>query len=535
MPRLVPFFISCLLLGGCYGTADGVEVPQDEIYFPTGVAMDDGGRHLFVVSSDFDLQYNGGAVQSYDLDLLYRALPRACSTSDDCAGFVGVDGVAYPVCGSDGLCLSSADSASPCQQGDRADADRLLFPGRCNPISTTLSDLLISKVKIGAFATDALLRTRPLVRSADPDAASGVSCLPDGGTDQPPARLFVPVRGDQTLHWIDVDSGGGLDCGQRNNAGACDAAHRAGDDPDDNTRRLTLNAEPFAIDADQRGVVFAVTNQTTGTASLFVNEWNEHGPRLDFALSSSSIPQRPAGVVSVPAPQFESQDCPGSGEPASSTFLMTFRNSPQVRLFQYAADSASSPLRPFLADGGGVAFDANSVGNDSRGIALDASARRHALERCAEGDQACRQSAALVPLDVYVANRSPASLLIGRTQPPSEYPAFFQTLPLTAGPSRIVVGRVQTPSGDEETRVFVVCFDSRRIFVYDPQRSRIETEILTGRGPHAVAIDTARRLLYVGHFTDSYVGVYSLNLASPATYGTLLGTLGTPKAPRASK
>jgi hypothetical protein len=83
--------------------------------------------------------------------------------------------------------------------------------------------------------------------------------------------------------------------------------------------------------------------------------------------------------------------------------------------------------------------------------------------------------------------------------------------------------------------VFVACFDSRRIFVYDPQRSRIETEILTGRGPHALLVDEQRRLLYVGHFTDSYVGVYSLDLAFPATYGTMLGTLGNPKSPRASK
>ncbi len=91
-----------------------------------------------------------------------------------------------------------------------------------------------------------------------------------------------------------------------------------------------------------------------------------------------------------------------------------------------------------------------------------------------------------------------------------------------------------TPSGQTETRVFVVCFDSRRIFVYDPQRSRIEAEILTGRGPYAVVVDTPRSLLYVGNFTDSYIGVFSLDLASP-TYGTLLGTLGFPKSPRSSK
>lgn len=108
-------------------------------------------------------------------------------------------------------------------------------------------------------------------------------------------------------------------------------------------------------------------------------------------------------------------------------------------------------------------------------------------------------------------------------------------MPLTVGPSRVVVGRIKTPSGEDETRVFAICFDSRRIFVYDPQRSRIEVEILTGRGPHAVAIDTERSLLYVGHFTDSFIGVYSLDLSSPASYGSMLGMLGAPKTPRSSK
>jgi hypothetical protein len=230
--------------------------------------------------------------------------------------------------------------------------------------------------------------------------------------------------------------------------------------------------------------------------------------------------------------------------------MMTFRNSAQVRLFFFASDgeggdapngeggdapsNKSSPSRPYLVDGSFVPIDANSVGSDSRGIAIDASARAAAKQSCAAHDADCAHDAGLVPLDVYVANRSPSSLLIGRTGS-SDYPNFFQTLPLTTGPSRVVVGHVTTPNGERETRVFVVCFDSRRIFVYDPLRSRIETEILTGRGPHAVAVDEERQLLYVGHFTDSYVGVYSLDLAFPSTYGTLLGTLGTPKAPRSSK
>lgn len=514
MRRLIQLVFPCLLLSGCFGPGEGVEVPKDQIYFPVGLSLsldargDAGPDLLFVVSSDFDLQYNGGAVQSYDLDALSAVLPRRCVVKADCDG-----APQGGFCQRGGMCAMDED-ATPCPGEERSDADRLLFPGRCAPITQAPFD----SVKIGAFATDSLIRERP-------------SGTPSGA----PERLFIPVRGDSTLHWIDISEDGKFECGQAGSSDhACNDQHRAGDDASESKRGITLNAEPFALDADARGDTIVVTNQTTGTAALFLNDaWDQTGPRLAFELASSSIPSRPVGIAAVPV----ASDDPG----AADTFLMTFRNSAQVRLFRYASDGSgvSAPAnepRPYLVDGGSVGIDANSSGSDSRGIAIDASARQAAEQRCA--DDECKAAAALVPLDVYVANRSPSSLLIGRTRPPQEYPYFYQTVPLTTGPSRVVVGQVKTPgSGGEvtETRVFVTCFESRRIFVYDPQRSRIETEILTGRGPHALTVDTERGLLYVGHFTDSYVGVYSLDLASPATYGTMLGTLGEPKEPRASK
>jgi DNA-binding beta-propeller fold protein YncE len=518
MRRLIQLVIPCVLLSGCFGPGEGVEVPQDEIYFPVGLAVDGASKNLFVVSSDFDLQYNGGAVQSYDLDKLEAALPQRCSTDLDCEG-----AVMGSHCQRGGMCAAAEDDddATPCQQDDRTAGDRLLFPGRCNPIDP--KPLQVDTVKIGAFATDAILRARPLVGGK----------LEGAGASE---RLFVPVRGDSTLHWLDLDDGK-LECGQAGN-GACNEQHRAGNDTTENVRGLKLNAEPFAIDADAEGRNIVVTNQTTGTASLFTNSWQgEQGPKLAFALASDRIPRRPVGVAAVPrflTPQEREDEKVGPED----AFMLTFRDSAQVRLVRFNSDGGlidENDQRPYLIDGGGVGIDANSVGSDSRGIAIDGSARKNAKERCAADDSQCLDDANLVPLDVYVANRAPSTLLIGRTRPPQEYPYFFDSIALTAGPSRVIVGQVTTPSGATETRVFVACFDSRRIFVYDPQRSRIETEILTGRGPHAMVVDQDRQLLYVGHFTDSYVGVYSLNLAFPATYGTMLGTLGNPKSPRASK
>jgi hypothetical protein len=66
-------------------------------------------------------------------------------------------------------------------------------------------------------------------------------------------------------------------------------------------------------------------------------------------------------------------------------------------------------------------------------------------------------------------------------------------------------------------------------------RRRIDVEIATGRGPHALAVDEAHGWLFVGHFTDSFIGVVSLDRRFTHTYGKMLATIGEPSAPRASK
>ncbi|HEY6556049.1 MAG TPA: hypothetical protein VI072_02205, partial [Polyangiaceae bacterium] len=112
---------------------------------------------------------------------------------------------------------------------------------------------------------------------------------------------------------------------------------------------------------------------------------------------------------------------------------------------------------------------------------------------------------------------------------------------LSVGPSRVVVGQVIDLQGKLATRVFVVCFDSRLIFGYDPVSGRIDTRIFTGRGPHSFVVDVDRAsaepgyaLGYVGHFTDSYIGVIDLDQRRPS-YGSIVLTLGRPQEPRAQK
>lgn len=539
--RLKMLFLAALL-GGCFDPGEGVEPPSERVYFPVGLALDAEARFLYVANSDFDLQFNAGTLQSFDLEELAERVPRSCASDADCrdAEFCDLEpsdengGVPSKTCVPSG----GEHRGRPCGAfGERPSADRLLVPGRCDYIDPVKvqdggSPILVDSVKIGAFARELIYRQGPTGEG----------------------RLFVTVAGDATLHWIDTVDGA-LECGQRNNDGACDDRHRAGDEPErENTRDLELPSEPFALDASVDGSSILVSNQTSGQVSYFVNEWSDVGPTLQFAVGG--LPSRPVGIAHVGTAWSRLLDAH-----RAPSFLVTFRNSANVVLVKTYDDAGSAPARPFARVVGVSPITINSVGTDSRGIAVDSSARAEAELECVTRygveqecllDEACRselepaffecmKAAGNVPHEVYVANRTPPSLLVGQTRPiindggTDDLPAFNLSIPLTAGPSRVVLGSIINAEGKPERRVFVTCFDSRRIFIYDPVRRRVEAEVVTGRGPHALAIDASRGLGYVGHFTDSFIGVIALDQRFPDRYATLVATVARPIPPRASK
>src|SRR5437899_1675702 len=72
--RLGTSFAALLLVTlcviGCYSTGDGPTPPAGALYFPVGLAVSPGGNVLYVANSDFDLQFNSGTVDAYDLPAL---------------------------------------------------------------------------------------------------------------------------------------------------------------------------------------------------------------------------------------------------------------------------------------------------------------------------------------------------------------------------------------------------------------------------------------------------------------------------------
>jgi len=543
-PRSRPVLVAIGLCAiGCFTSDDGLDpLASDKysFYFPTAIVASPGLTSLYVVSSDFDLQFNGGTVKALDLVELRKTLETLRDALNASAG------------------AKSACSSVQLVHGDRTeslaaaeDKDRIIAPGPCKPLDRDfVNSLAINAVSIGAFASGAVLAQNPVPPGA-------------GSTG---ARLFMTVRGDPSVTYIDVPDDRSaptvsicevdptcFSCNRDGNK-RCNDDHKIGRDPAENLRHITMPVEPVGIAASDDGVAMVVANQTTNQASLIVQPRPASAgivphPRLEFFISD--LPPGPTDVAAVPIPKFVSASPDLDYQPG---FLMTFRGSAEVDLLRFNDDHQSNPPRPFIARAFAEGITVNSSGVDSRGLAVDPSERQACEAACSSDDLDCLAGCLGIPLRLFVANRAPTTLLVGevRTEITGEAGSkptgaldtvtIFDSVPVAFGASKIGIGHIIDANNVPRLRVFAVTFDSRLIFSYDPESRRVETVIHTGRGPHAIAFDTAadgsgkfHSLLYVAHFTDSYVGVVDLDQRNASTYGQMFASVGTPVAPAEAK
>lgn len=516
---------------GCFNNDDVIVPPSREFNYPTSLTVSPGGNALYVANSDFDLQFSGGTMQVLDLGTCAPGT-RGCLRNDALAL-------------RDALEASEPGGPSVCGQfGLGTNDNPVLLPGPCTAFPTP--SYVRQYAGIGAFASNATLAIEP---GAD-GAATGR------------ARLFLTVRGDPSVTFFDVVNdtnadtlaqpvgAGGcsgpfcLECQAQGDTQRCGPLHRVGENASLTTRGIVLPVEPVGIAASEDARVIVVAHQTQAQASLLVNSWGA-APELEFPLSG--LPEGPTEVAAIPMPGIARLQ--GSSFGYGASFLVTYRDAPYVDVLRFDADAGSSPSRPFLTASFREPITVNSDGSDSRGVAIDASARVACEANCSAGEIDCLVDCAEdVPLRAFMANRAPPSLLGGeiltevvRDENGTPTAAtdslnIFQSVPLSFGASRVHIGHVLDEQGKKQLRVFVVSFEAREVASYDPEARRIEAIIHTGRGPHAIVTDTregddGHALLYVGHFSDSFLGVVDLDMRHPRTFGQMFAAVGTPNPP----
>ncbi|AKU99458.1 hypothetical protein AKJ09_06122 [Labilithrix luteola] len=562
----------------CYSTGDGSPPPLNQFYFPVGLQVSAGGNVLYVVNSDFDLQFNGGTLQSYDLRLIRRNTLDIIEDPSDQQGRVPALLLHNPP----GSCANNPPTYKPGDSGERQTLGQTCAP----PVDSSF--YVRDSAIIGAFATTLLLSAPAPGRSFD--------------------RLFSPVRGSASVTWADVardtDAEGNsilppaqanapyppfqLLCGQGSDR-RCDGAHSAGENPDEpgNTRHITMPGEPFGAAFSEDGTSLVVTHQSETKTSLLSTGISNADlsnavttPSLQFVLDGVAF-----GGVGVAAVPHDPQAVP-PGTLVRPSWLETSRSVAEVTLLRYFNDQGlqgqpgSSLSRPFLDRVAAFPVTLGAGGTDSRGIAIDPTPRIACKAKIqtagltqAEIDAAV-QACARKPARVFIANRSPAAIIVGEIGGSGASDQVYDpdrltlsgTIPLrlASGPSQVYLAPIVDRDGAYALRVFAVASDASEILVIDPESKLLESTINVGALPYALAFDpfnledvalhkqvpvatvdprdpfqpnrVARtyRFGYIASFTNSFVQVLDLDNTpeNRGTFETIVFTLGTPTNPK---
>ncbi|HVV16251.1 MAG TPA: hypothetical protein VHH90_03535 [Polyangia bacterium] len=482
--------------------------PADTLFFPSSAAMAPDGGWLFVANSNADLRYNDGT-------LLVMNVGEDRTVATD-SGPVTLRGAAsdrarpsdWAICPQPDYVHPLPRSTPPTCCWDALDSNILNCDERLYVQAETT-------VRIGSFAAG-------MVWQPNCKSPCDVGCTadPDG------ARIILGVRGDTSLTWVDVLPAGdgphpALRCRQDGADGSlAECTQKVTDTTsvlfsqsgDPNAPPVGLPDEPYALALDQaRGLLYV--GHLVGNTSVVAS-----GGLSLFDVSETALPSV-AGFPSAPkfvAP-FNSPFAPngagnfgvtalslhaplGSSPDGVQEIFVSSRYVPQVTtmipFLSGNADSATwncSPGSDVVLLGGSDALNSGLVGSEMRGVAIidppksapDQPQRAFVLQRVPP---------ALVSFDV---DRNSAGALTAR---PS---AALETC---SSPTFLY---------QQGTRLYVNCFDTGEIYVFDATIPSIVTSFQVGRGPGGMVFDPKLPVAYVLDFTQNDIVVVDLAPGSP--------------------
>jgi hypothetical protein len=194
--RLWPLW-SSLLVSACTASAEDVRPPQDQLFFPSGLAVYPKGNVLFVANANSELRYDSGSIGVIDLEIVKNVIDKS---SDPQTASI--------------LATSCPDPDFDHRETTVCDAEPFLKKN--------------AGVRIGNFATDIAMQ--------------------DFGNKNK-VRLIIPTRGDPSIAWADY-ADDRLSC--TSGAGGfalCDDAHRLATVQND-PNNPPIPDEPFGVFAD---------------------------------------------------------------------------------------------------------------------------------------------------------------------------------------------------------------------------------------------------------------------------------------------
>jgi hypothetical protein len=478
-------------LAGCTASEFGLDPPADELFYPTGLALDPREDVLYVTNGNADLRYNGGTLMALNLSRLREDLAVMRS---------GV--VPEP--------LAGAESTSTCRRS-------VGVPWMVECLTPRYA-LGGQTIKLGNFA--------------------GQIAVQRQGSDEG-VRLYVPVRGEPSLTWVSADRRSGalaLNCGNNGPLQRCSEAHRLVEllrvDP-----AQPLPSEPYDAFVDDAIGALYLTSFSSPAVSLFDIHLVD-GSFPEFADLRTQIfgldTSNRGGTVSVAA-----RPCRRYGEGPPYAFVEPTVDEGGACLesemtdgtFVYATSHYSAEIAvmavrgvagPCAADLGGC--DDPAAPRDLRlvyvdrvvaNVALDPASDLRGIAFRADGTRAFvvdRRPPGLIAIDTSMENGVPRNRVV-------------DVVALCPEPSLLYVRRI-----GEMNRAYVVCFAAGTASVVDADALELVDTISLGQGPNAMAFalaDPEQPLGFAANYVDNDIAVIDLLPGSP-TENEVIARIGYP-------
>lgn len=465
-------------LVGCGIGAEGIDPPDNRIYFPSVLTVDGTSRWLYVVNSNSDLKFNRGTVVAVDL----------ARVAQDRSAKVAAD---WPICPAPRYVPKTQPTLNCCR--DLLD-QRVL---NCDERAYVYGP---ATVRMGSFG--ASVAKQPFVQVAEGQ--------PSG--QRQVERLFVAVRSDPSITFIDawVDADGphfrcsgdfnatpppnGVQHQECQDSWKVKAGNRNG-------QKLLFPEEPFDVAIDPAlGVLY------TAHLSVGVSVIDACAPQLGRVPSLRWVER--ALFPGTPGQGVTGVSLAVPGDPSAPVYATSRTVSQVASLVLRGATAGDCPA---TATEAGVprdlavvpsnAFNSTTFhpgGNDVRAFLVEPGGRSgYLLHR-----NSPRGPAAIVRVDLR--------------PDPRGVPGFrpVDTVEVCSGPTQMVAH-----DAGRGLRLFVTCFDAGQVYVVDPGSLSVEAIIDAGRGPTRMTFDRAQpNVAYLAGFADNNVSVIDLNINSSTEY-----------------
>ena len=536
--RALPL-VAALGLSACTLSQNGVEPPSDTFFYPTAGTMsplDTAGQWLYVSNSNADLRFNDGTLVMLNVGDHQIGDPAITTT-----GGVLYGAAADRANTSWGACPQE-DYVNPLPRSDTPTCCRDLLDANvinCDERRYVAAD---ATVLIGSFSASMVWQTYCDDGCLTQDQQS---CLanPNGG------RLFIGVRGDTSLTDVDVAPAGWQGNGSAHPGFHCTANPSIAPALTECTQKVTGNPndldafinpngarpppvnlpdEPYALALDDpKGFLYVghlvgnTSVQTSGGVSLF--DVSGAGaavaptfpPKPSFvAPFASPFPPNPSGFFGITALELHEPLGVAPSLPRREEIFVSSRYLPLVTSMVSIGQSECGG-----ADNDDVVLPSSDnltsglSGSEMRGVAfvdptpgtppeLNYAKQVYALQRLPPAlvgfDIAQNESYAFIPTPTSVTETCSS-------------PTFLYQYP----PS---VNGVNVASPDNPVRLFVNCFDTGEVYVFDPNGPTLVTTLQVGRGPAGMVFDQTRPIAYVINFSQSDVSVVDLAPGSATQY-----------------